>query len=62
MIDTDQVGNKKILGLIIAEDWEGWSEWEREFIRKLNGNKYERLSSKMKNKVGELYDKWECRA
>ena len=62
MIDTDQTGNKKLIALVLQLDWDGWTDWEHDFIPRLERSQYENLSYKMKTIVGNLYDKWEGRS
>jgi len=58
MIDTDEVGNKKLDELKKATDVSGiWNDYEEGFLIDMRYRKYESLSPKQKSMVGKLYEK-----
>ncbi len=58
MIDTDEVGQKKLSELVkyMYDRSVDYSEWEIEFLQRIGSAPYKWLSPKQKAAIGRVYD------
>lgn len=56
MIDTDEVGDSKIEELKKNVHSGVFNDWEKQFIRELNGTYYDELNKSQKAVVTRLHD------
>ena len=59
MIDTNEVGQKKLSELVNGIDTVSWTAFEQAFLEDMleSGLSYSMLTTRQKNLVGNLYEK-----